>query len=122
MNTSAKLYSWAEMEADKPMVDASRKRVIGQKMMMSRLELKKGCVVPMHSHENEQMCFIISGRIRFEVGEIGKPTKRTIVLSAGEVLHLPSDLPHAAFIEEDTVVLDLFSPPSATTGIDQHTN
>ena len=96
-----------------------RRRIIGEKMMISRVLLRQGCDVPTHSHENEQFACILSGRLRFGLGEPGSPDRREVVVSAGEVLHLPSGVPHSAFAEENSVVLDLFSPPSATTGIDR---
>ena len=97
----------------------ARKRIIGDKAMISRVVLRKGCDVPTHAHANEQFACILSGRLRFGVGEDGSPGRRTVIVAAGEVLHIPSNVPHSAFAEEDTVVLDIFSPISATTGIDR---
>ncbi|MCC6676050.1 MAG: cupin domain-containing protein [Phycisphaerales bacterium] len=96
-----------------------RRRIIGEKAMLSRVLLKKGCDVPTHSHENEQFACILSGRLRFGIGAEGSPQRREVVVSAGEVLHLPSNVPHSAYAEEETLVLDIFSPPSAATGIDR---
>ncbi len=118
--TTAQHYSWSKMNGDSPMDKALRKRVIGQQMMVSHVTLQPGCLVPTHDHENEQICCVLSGRIRFEIGEADSRSKDVVVVSSGEVLLLPSNVPHSAYIEEETVVLDLFSPPSATTGIDQH--
>ena len=73
--------------------------------MLSELVLKKGCVVPAHHHENEQVSYVIRGRLKFEVN--GKE----IVLSAGDVLHIPSNVVHSATALEDTLDLDIFSPP-----------
>lgn len=103
----------------------ARRRIIGQQMMLSEVFLQKGCHVPMHAHENEQFACIMSGELRFTIGTAGegaggstKSKPRTINVKAGEVLHLPSNVPHAADAVVDTLVIDLFSPPSATTGID----
>jgi quercetin dioxygenase-like cupin family protein len=96
-----------------------RQRVIGEKMMISNVFLLKGCDVPSHSHENEQTACILSGRIRFGIGEVGSPAWRELTLGPGEVILLPSNVPHSALALEDTQVLDVFSPPSATTGIDR---
>jgi len=96
-----------------------RQRIIGEKAMLSRVLLRKGCDVPTHSHENEQFACILSGRLRFGIGAEGSPQRREVIVSAGEVLHLPSNIPHSAFAEEETLVLDIFSPPSAATGIDR---
>lgn len=84
-----------------------RKLVSGTKVMMAHLRLAKGCRVPMHSHPNEQISYIISGKLRFLVGD----GEEEVLVGAGQVLELPSDLPHSAVALEDTVGIDLFSPP-----------
>src|SRR5207248_2129782 len=108
-------YCWNDLPGDRPMALLERRRVIGQRMMISRIFLEKGCAVPLHAHENEQVSCILSGRLLFRTGEGGRDE---VSVGAGEVLHLPSNLPHAADALEDTVVLDIFSPPSERTGID----
>ena len=85
-------------------------------MMLAHLYLKKGCVVPRHSHENEQITYILEGGLRFW---IGADESKVLDVMAGEVLHIPSNVQHKAEALEDTVVLDIFSPPSAGTGIDR---
>ncbi|MCH7592537.1 MAG: cupin domain-containing protein [Planctomycetes bacterium] len=110
-------YRWDELESDQPMALLSRKRVIGEKAMISRVVLKKGCVVPRHAHENEQFACIMSGALEFTIGDESQP--RVVTARAGAVMYLPSDVPHAAEALEDTVVLDIFSPPSEKTGIDR---
>ncbi len=97
----------------------ARKRVIGHKAMLSRVVLEKGCFVPRHAHENEQFVCILSGQLRFGIGPDGSPDRTQIAARAGEVMHLPSNVPHSAEAVEDTVLLDVFSPPSETTGIDE---
>jgi quercetin dioxygenase-like cupin family protein len=96
-----------------------RRRLIGAQAMISHVTLFKGCFVPSHAHANEQFCCVLSGRLRFGLGAEGAPDRREVTVGAGEVLHLPSNLPHSAEALEDTVVLDIFSPPSQTTGIDR---
>jgi quercetin dioxygenase-like cupin family protein len=110
---------WLDLPADAPMPMLERRRVVGQRAMISHVTLRKGCGVPLHSHENEQFACILSGRLRFTLGAEGSADRRVVVVGAGEVLHLPANLPHAAFAEEETVVLDVFSPPSEETGIDR---
>jgi quercetin dioxygenase-like cupin family protein len=66
------------------------------------------------------MSCIISGRLRFGLGAEGSPERREVTLGPGEVIHLPSNVPHSADALEETVVLDVFAPPSAGTGIDAH--
>ena len=96
-----------------------RRRIIGRKMMISEVLLEKGCVVPSHAHENEQIACVIRGRIRFDLGELGSSEYEQVELTGGEVLHLPCNVPHGAEALEETLVLDLFSPPSEKTGIDK---
>ena len=98
----------------------ARRRIIGTQMMLSQVHLQKGCHVPTHAHSNEQFALIVSGKLRFGIGAEGTAERREVDVSAGEVMHLPSNVPHSADALEDTLVIDLFSPPSETTGIDRH--
>ena len=81
--------------------------VVGQNIMLARVLLKKGCVVPEHSHPNEQVTFIAEGALRFKID--GKE----IVVNSGEVLAIPPNMPHSAEALEDTVDFDVFNPPRA---------
>lgn len=119
----AKVYRWPELPADRPMALLERRRIMGQQMTVARIVLEQGCDVPMHSHESEQISIILSGRLRFGIGGLGGAggERREVVVSAGEVLHLPANVPHTAFAEVETIVLDLFSPPATSTGIDRKT-
>jgi quercetin dioxygenase-like cupin family protein len=116
----AKRYCWSELKHDVPMAKLSRRRIIGENLMISQVRLERGCHVPTHVHENEQFAMIMSGALRFGIGADGSADRYEVVVKAGEVMHLPSNVPHSADALEDTLVLDLFSPPSATTGIDRH--
>ncbi len=111
----AAVYSWATLPVDHPMEMLARRRVIGQQAMISHVTLEKGCFVPSHSHENEQFVCLLEGKMLFRLGS----SRRELILSPGEVLHLPSNLAHEADVLERSIVLDVFSPPSATTGIDR---
>ncbi len=84
-----------------------RQFVVGQQIMVARVLLKKGCVVPEHSHLNEQVTYILEGALKFWID--GK----VIVVRAGEVLTIPPHMPHKAEALEDTVDLDVFNPPRA---------
>ncbi|HLZ93699.1 MAG TPA: cupin domain-containing protein [Candidatus Acidoferrum sp.] len=84
-----------------------RQMVWGQEIMLARVLLKKGCIVPQHSHHNEQLTYIVEGALKFWID--GKE----IVVHAGEVLCIPSHMPHKAEAMEDTVDLDVFTPPRA---------
>ena len=112
-------YRWSELPTDRPMSGIERRRIIGERMMVSEVVLQKGCVVPSHAHENEQMALVVRGRIRFGIGATDSPDRQELVLTGGEVLHLPPNVPHSAEALEETLVLDLFSPISEKTGVDQ---
>lgn len=101
-------YRWEEMPREKvsPMLD--RRLITGDRMMLAHVYLKKGCVVPKHSHENEQLTYILEGALHFWIGE---DEKEEIDVRAGEVLHIPSNVPHKAEALEDTLDVDVFSPP-----------
>jgi len=86
----------------------SRRLITGDRMMLAHVYLDKGCIVPKHSHENEQLTYILKGALRFEIGEDGA---EEIIVRAGEVLHIPSNVPHKAEALEDTLDVDIFSPP-----------
>lgn len=119
MPDKAIAYRWSEIPKDAPMPLLERRRVIGEQAMVSHVTLKKGCFVPTHAHANEQMSCVLSGQLKFTLGDESSTSRETILVGSGEILHLPSNVPHAAEAIEETVVLDIFSPPSATTGIDR---
>lgn len=115
----ATVYTWSDLPEDRPMPLITRRRIIGERMMISEVHLARGFTVATHAHENEQLSVVLSGRIRFTIGHPGSPDCHLHTLAGGQVIHLPSNLPHAAEALEDTHILDLFSPPSATTGVDE---
>lgn len=104
--------AWTALPHDAPMALLERRRVIGREAMISHVTLHAGCDVPVHEHVNEQFSCVLSGKVRFRLADGDR------VVSAGEVLWLPSHAPHGAFALETAVVLDVFAPPSASTGID----
>ena len=116
----AVLYRRDDLPVDQPMPLITRRRVIGEQMMVSDIELERGFKVPTHAHENEQIAMVLSGRLLFGLGADDSADRREIIVEAGGILHLPSNVPHSAEALEDTHVIDLFSPPSETTGVDQH--
>ena len=107
-NRSTRWYRWEEMprETVSPMLD--RRLITGDRMMLAHVYLKKGCIVPKHSHENEQFTYILEGALRFWIGDDGG---EEVVVRAGEVLHIPSNVPHKAEALEDTLDVDVFDPP-----------
>ncbi len=82
-----------------------RQFVVGTQIMVARVLLKKGCLVPRHSHVNEQVTYILEGALQFDID--GKQ----IIVRAGEVLCIPPNMPHEAVAIEDTIDLDIFNPP-----------
>ena len=116
--SAATSHRWADLPVDRPMARIERQRIIGAQMMISRVVLERGFVVPTHQHANEQFAVVLSGRMRFGLGAEGSPERRTLEVVAGEVLHLPANVPHSAEAIETSVLLDLFAPPSETTGVD----
>jgi quercetin dioxygenase-like cupin family protein len=96
-------WKTVELENLNPLLQ--RQFVVGQDVMLARVLLKKGCIVPEHSHYNEQITYILEGALKFWIeGKI-------IVVNAGEVLTIPPHVPHKAEALEDTVDLDVFNPP-----------
>ena len=99
-----RLYRWDEIALEKVTEMISRKIVSGEREMLAQIYLKRGALVPIHTHESEQMTYILQGSLRFLVdGE-------EVIVREGEVLHIPSGLAHQAEALEDTLELDVFSP------------
>jgi quercetin dioxygenase-like cupin family protein len=88
--------------------DLHRRLVTAEQMMLAHVYLDKGCIVPQHAHENEQLTYILEGALRFWLGE---DESEIVDVRAGEVLHLPSNLPHKAEALENTLDVDVFCPP-----------
>ena len=89
-----------------PMLD--RRLITGERLMRAHVYLKKGCVVPKHSHHNEQIAYILEGELKFWIGE---DEAQVVHVRAGEVLHIPPHVPHKAEALEDTLDVDIFDPP-----------
>jgi len=97
-------YTWDKMEKEVLSGTIARKIISGEKAMVAQVFLAKGAVVPEHRHESEQITYILKGALLFQID--GKE----VLVSAGEVLRIPSYMPHAAVAIEDTLDLDIFSP------------
>lgn len=147
-NSPVTLYRWDDVPSERVTDSLTRRLVSGERTMLAHLRLDEGAVVPMHSHENEQLSWVVEGALRFVIGrgaranregkKNGKGAKNRegstngdgteegarseggdgaeggldeIVVRAGEVLHLPSDVPHSVEALEDSVGVDIFSPP-----------
>lgn len=100
-----KYTAWKDVEREHLNPQIDREMVVGDKIMLARVLMKKGAHVPLHQHHNEQLTYILEGALKFNVG--GKE----IVVRAGEVLCIPPNMPHEAWAVEDTVDLDVFNPP-----------
>src|SRR5437773_9621024 len=99
-----RLHRWDEIALEKVTEMLSRKIVAGEREMLAQVYVKRGCLVPMHSHESEQMTYILQGALKFVIGG------DEITVREGEVLHIPSQVEHQAEALEDTFELDVFSP------------
>ena len=103
-------FRWSDMPKEPVSDMLSRRLITGDRMMLAHVYLNKGCIVPKHHHENEQLTYILEGALRFWIGD---DQQETVVVSAGEVLHIPGNVPHKAEALEDTLDVDVFSPPRA---------
>ena len=101
-------YRWDDMPKEMLKPDLGRRLIATDRMMLAHVYLDKGCIVPTHAHENEQLTYILEGVLRFWLGEDGS---QVVDVSAGEVLHIPSNLPHKAEALETTLDVDIFCPP-----------
>jgi unsaturated pyranuronate lyase len=105
---SAAHHRWEDLprEALNPLL--SRRQISTERMTLAQFFLERGCVVPKHSHEPEQLAYVLEGRLRFWLGEDGS---EVIDVAAGEVLQIPSNLAHRAEALETTLDVDVFCPP-----------
>lgn len=108
LDGGATLHRWEDMPKEEVNPLLHRRLVTGERMMLAHVYLKKGCIVPKHSHDNEQLTYILEGALHFKLGE---DQSEEVTVSAGEVLHIPSNLPHEAEALVDTLDVDVFSPP-----------
>ncbi len=102
---------WDDIPLETVKDDITRRVFTGDRMMIAHVYLDQGAIVPRHSHENEQLTYIVEGALRFWLGDEGSDDYQEIVVSAGEVLFIPSNVPHRAEALEKTFDLDVFSPP-----------
>jgi unsaturated pyranuronate lyase len=101
-------HRWDEMPKEQVSDLLSRRLITGERMMLAHVYLDKGCIVPRHSHDNEQITYILEGALRFWLGEDGQ---EEVIVRAGEVLVIPPNLPHKVEALEDTLDVDIFGPP-----------
>jgi quercetin dioxygenase-like cupin family protein len=106
--SSVTWYRWDDIPHEALSPTIGRKLVTGDTMMLAHVYLKKGAIVPKHQHENEQLTYILEGALKFWIGD---DQKQEVVVRAGEVLHIPANVHHKAEALEDTLDVDVFSPP-----------
>jgi quercetin dioxygenase-like cupin family protein len=99
-----KIKKWTDIEVEQLTPLLTRQMLSSERLTVAIVRLKKGCIVPQHSHESEQITSILDGALEFEINN------QTIVLRKGESMVIPSHVPHAAKALEDTIDLDIFSP------------
>jgi quercetin dioxygenase-like cupin family protein len=104
----AQLHAWENIPLEQLNPDLGRKMITGQNVMLTQIFLKKGCIVPKHSHHNEQVTYVLEGKLKFLLGD---DQDEEVIVKAGEVLVIPSHLPHSAEALEDTFDIDIFDPP-----------
>jgi len=103
-------YRWDDMPKEKVTDLLDRRLITGDRMMLAHVYLKKGCLVPMHRHDNEQLTYVLEGRLDFSIGE---DRAKQVSVGPGEVLFIPSNVWHEATAAADTLDVDVFSPPRA---------
>ena len=107
-----------QLEEDQPIDRLARRRLFGENMLWAHVRLAAGCHVAQHSHPNEQIAFVISGCVRWRLGAEGSAEYREQEVCGGTVVHLPGGFPHGVDAVEDTVILDVLSPPGEM-GVDR---
>ena len=104
MPTSLTPERWSEIPREQ-MNDLIVRQVLHtDTMTVSRLELRRGAVVPLHSHHNEQITMLTEGALQFELNG------NQVIVRAGDLLPIPGNVPHSVLALEDSVAIDLFSP------------
>ncbi len=76
----------------------------GEKTLLAKFHLKKGAAIPIHGHIYEQTGFMISGKMRFTIGD------EQFDCEPGDTWCIPGDVPHGVAVLEDSVVVEVFSP------------
>lgn len=105
---STRHFRWDDMPKERVTDLLDRRLITAESMMLAHVYLKKGCIVPMHSHHNEQLTYVLSGGLRFWIGD---ENAESFVVGPGEVLVIPPHVPHKAEAVADTLDVDVFSPP-----------
>jgi len=102
---------WEDIRRETVTPDIARRLFTGERMMLAQVYLDEGAIVPWHQHENEQLTWVLEGSLKFWLGQEGTDDVREVVVAAGDVLFIPSNVPHKAEALADTLDVDVFSPP-----------
>jgi len=106
--TKATHYRWEDLPKEKLTEFLDRRIITGNQAMLTHVYMKKGCVVPLHHHQNEQLTYVLEGALKLWVGD---KEEEEHLIRPGEVLVIPGNVPHRAEALEDTLDVDVFSPP-----------
>ena len=98
-------HRWADIVPEQMNPLVTRQYVVGTKTMLARIVLKKGAVLPRHSHMHEQISHVVAGALKFLIDG----DEKTVV--ADEILCISPHVPHEVIALEDSVALDIFNPP-----------
>jgi quercetin dioxygenase-like cupin family protein len=107
-SAGATLYRWDDLPRERLNDHIDRRLITGSNTMIAHIYLRKGGIVPKHSHHNEQITYVLDGALRFLLGE---EQDEEVIVRSGEVLTIPPNLPHSAEALEDTLDVDVFNPP-----------
>lgn len=104
----AVLHRWSDVPHEMLKSNIGRRMITGTGTMIAQIYLDKGAIVPLHSHYNEQITYVLEGALRFL---LGADQDEEVIVRSGEVLAIPPNLPHSAEALEDTLDVDIFNPP-----------
>ncbi len=100
--------NWQSVATEEVTPSMHRQIISGEKLMIAKMNFKDGFVVPLHHHIHEQVTQVISGQIRFWFGD---KKEQMMDLFAGDVVVIPSNLPHEALMIGDVEEIDTWAPP-----------
>ena len=98
------VIGWDEIDLKKVTELISRKFVAGERQMLAQVYLKRGALVPLHTHESEQFTYVLDGMLKVRMGS------QDFIVRDGEVVRIPSGVPHQVEALMDTFEFDMFSP------------
>jgi len=97
-------HRWSDLAPEQITAAIARRYITAERVTVAKFELKRGGIVPLHAHENEQVSIVMDGALRFKI------EGRETIVRGGEVMQIPPNVPHEVEVIEDTLVFDVFSP------------